>query len=86
MVPCKEEEEIRVAASSPPLPSTSLLHIILSMYYSFQYIFFCFFGGFLLPAEGLINPSAGGRNLDFCHCSIPTAGLYRKLVEIAATH
>jgi hypothetical protein len=26
-------------------------------------------------------PSAGGSNQDFGHCTIPTVGLYRKLVE-----
>ena len=45
-----------------------------------------FFGGGIPPAGGGIYPSAGGRNLDFCLCTIPTVGLYGKLGEITATH
>ena len=36
-------------------------------------------GGFLPPAEGF-TPT-GGRNLDFCRCTIPTIGLNGKLGE-----
>jgi hypothetical protein len=53
-------------------------------YYSFQYDCFFFLG--ISPAGRGIYPSAGGRNLDFGRCTIPTVGLYRKLGEIAATH
>ena len=53
--------------------------------YSFQYDC-CFFFGGISPAGGGIYPSASGRNLDFCLCSIPTVDLYGKLGEIAATH
>ena len=45
-----------------------------------------FLGGGISPAGGGIYPSARGRNLDFCLCTIPTVGLYGKLGEIAATH
>ena len=48
-------------------------------YYSFQYD--CFFLGGISPAGRGIYPSAGGRNLDFGRCSIPTVGLYGELVE-----
>ena len=37
-------------------------------------------------APGGFYPSARGINLDFCLCTIPTVGLYRKQGEIAATH
>jgi hypothetical protein len=42
-------------------------------------IVFFFFG--ISPAGRGIYPSAGGRNLDFGRCTIPTVGLYRKLGE-----
>ena len=43
-----------------------------------------FFSG-IHPAGGGIYPSAGGKNLDFCLCTIPTVGLYGKYGEITAT-
>ena len=51
-----------------------------------------FFGGIspagrrISPAGGGIYPSASGKNLDFCRCTIPTVGFYGKLGEIASTH
>ena len=42
----------------------------------------CIFLGGISPAgRGIYPSSAGGRNLDFGRCTIPTEGLYRKLVE-----
>ena len=45
-----------------------------------------FLGGGDFSAGGGIYPSASGRNLDFCLCTIPTVGLHGKLGGMAATH